>query len=71
MNINLSIIGLVAVVYILLIVRLSYYLGKRKTQAPKLATFWGVILAFIPPFALIYIIALLIKDDVVPGNNLG
>ncbi|RUO68751.1 hypothetical protein [Idiomarina ramblicola] len=43
---------------------LSYYLGKRKTQTPKLATLIGFILAFIPPLALIYIAVLVIKDDV-------
>ncbi len=56
-------------VFVLLIGILSYYLGKRKTQTPKLATFFGVILAFIPPLALLYIIILIIKNDIQPVNN--
>ena len=50
--------------FIPLIGFLSYYLGKRKTQTPKLATFFGVLLAFIPPFALLYIMVLIVKNDV-------
>ncbi len=56
-------------VFVLLIGILSYYLGKRKTQTPKLTAFLGVLLAFVPPFALLYIIVLIIKNDIQPVNN--
>lgn len=56
-------------VFVLLIGILSYYLAKRKTQSPKLATFFRVILAFIPPLALLYILVLIIKNDIQPVNN--
>ena len=56
-------------VFVLLIGILSYYLGKRKTQTPKLTAFLGGLLAFVPPFALLYIIVLIIKNDIQPVNN--
>ncbi|MBE91674.1 MULTISPECIES: hypothetical protein [Idiomarina] len=64
MNINATLLGQVILIFIPIIVILSYYLGKRKTQTPKLATLIGLILAFIPPLALIYVAALVIKNDV-------
>jgi 4-amino-4-deoxy-L-arabinose transferase-like glycosyltransferase len=64
LNINATLLGQVILIFIPIIVILSYYLGKRKTQTPKLATLIGFILAFIPPLALVYIAALVIKNDV-------
>ncbi|HAS13865.1 MULTISPECIES: hypothetical protein [Idiomarina] len=64
MNFNATLLGQVILIFIPIIVILSYYLGKRKTQTPKLATLIGLILAFIPPLALIYVAALVIKNDV-------
>ncbi|MGM0428769.1 MAG: hypothetical protein ACQEQ2_00520 [Pseudomonadota bacterium] len=64
MNFNATLLGQVILIFIPIIVILSYYLGKRKTQTPKLATLIGFILAFIPPLALVYIAALVIKNDV-------
>jgi 4-amino-4-deoxy-L-arabinose transferase-like glycosyltransferase len=64
LNFNATLLGQVILIFIPIIVILSYYLGKRKTQTPKLATLIGLILAFIPPLALIYVAALVIKNDV-------
>ena len=64
MNFNATLLGQVILIFIPIIVILSYYLGKRKTQTPKLATLIGLTLAFIPPLALIYVAALVIKNDV-------
>lgn len=69
MNINATLYGQVVVVLLLIMAVLSYYLGKRKTQTPKLATFLGILLAFIPPFALLYIMVLIVKNDVVATKN--
>ena len=43
---------------------LSYYLGKRKTNTPKIATLIGVLLSLIPPLGLIYLAALVLKKDI-------
>lgn len=64
MNINATFLGQVVLVFLPIMAVLSYYLGKRKTQTPMLATFFGIVLALIPPFALLYIMALIIKNDV-------
>lgn len=69
MGISGSILGQLFIGFIGLIGFLSYYLGKRKTQTPKLTAFLGVLLAFVPPFALLYIIVLIIKNDIQPVNN--
>lgn len=63
MDINATLIGQSLLFFIPIMGFLSYYLGKRKTQSPKLATFFGILLAFIPPFAFLYIMVLLVKDD--------
>ncbi|WP_394147089.1 hypothetical protein [Shewanella atlantica] len=64
MNINASVMGQVILFTAVVSGILSFYLGKRKTQTPILATVIGVILSFIPPLALIYLAALVLKNDV-------
>ncbi|WP_223295916.1 hypothetical protein [Shewanella sediminis] len=54
MNINATILGQVIFFTAILVGILSFYLGKRKTQTPILATVIGIILSLIPPFALVY-----------------
>ncbi|WP_299788928.1 hypothetical protein [uncultured Shewanella sp.] len=68
MNINASVMGQVILFTAVISGILSFYLGKRKTQTPILATVIGVILSFIPPLALIYLAALVLKNDV---NQVG
>lgn len=63
MNINATLVGEFLVVFLPAIAALSYYLGKRKTKSPALTTFVGVLLALIPPLALIYVGALSFKND--------
>lgn len=64
MNINATILGQVVLFTAVVAGILSFYLGKRKTQTPILATIIGVILSFIPPLALVYLAALVLKNDV-------
>jgi len=68
MNINATILGQVILFTAVVVGILSFYLGKRKTQTPVLATIIGIILSFIPPLALVYLAALVLKNDV---NQLG
>jgi hypothetical protein len=51
-------------VFVLVVGALSYYLGRRKTQTPVLAGLLGVVLCIIPPFALVYLVVLVLKKDV-------
>jgi len=43
---------------------ISYKLGQLKTDNAKAAAITGFLLSFIPPFAVIYIAVLLLKEDV-------
>jgi hypothetical protein len=49
---------------------LSYYLGKRKTSNPKIATLIGVALCITPPLNLAYLIVLILKNDIVVNKKL-
>ena len=42
----------------------AYRLGQTKTNNPRAAAFIGFFLSFLPPFALIYLVVLLLKNDV-------
>ena len=55
---------LIAISFISLMTWASYKLGTRKTDDPKKAAMIGFFLSFIPPFALIYVAVLLMKEDV-------
>lgn len=63
MNISATLIGQLILVLMLVAGAFSYYLGRRKTQTPVLAALLGVVLAVIPPFALLYLLVLLFKKD--------
>ena len=64
MNINATLLGEIMFVFVLVMGALSYYLGRRKTQTPVLAGLLGVALSIIPPFALIYLVVLVLKKDI-------
>lgn len=49
---------------------LSYYLGKRKTNDPKVIALVGVLLCITPPLNLVYLFVLTLKNDEVPDNNI-
>jgi hypothetical protein len=48
---------------------LSYYLGKRKTNNPKVVALVGVLLCITPPLNLVYLFVLTLKNDEVPDNK--
>ena len=60
LSILLPIIG---IAYISLMTWLSYKLGTTKTDNAKTAAITGFFLSFIPPFVLIYLVILLLKED--------
>ena len=72
MNINATLFGQIVVVLALIMAGLCYYLGKRKTQTMLLAAVVGVLTAFIPPLALLYLAALVLKNDIrLAGQDLS
>ncbi|MCT6699775.1 hypothetical protein [Rheinheimera sp. 4Y26] len=69
MNISAALIGQLILVLMLVTGACSYYLGRRKTQTPVLAAVLGVVLAVIPPFALLYLLVLWFKKDVASAST--
>ena len=63
MDINLTLWGWIVGVYFLSMISLSYYLGKKKTDMPIIATFIGGGFTLIPPLLLIYLAVLLFKKN--------
>lgn len=70
MNINITFVGELIFYSMFVVGGLSYYLGIRKTSSPKIATLIGVVLCITPPLNLVYLIVLMLKDEVVISNKL-
>jgi Mn2+/Fe2+ NRAMP family transporter len=68
MNIDATLYGEIVIGFIIVVSILSFYLGKRKTTTPKLASLIGALLSFIPPLALIYLVVLVLKRDINQNN---
>jgi len=70
MNINATLIGELVFYSMFFVGPLSYYLGKRKTSTPKIATLIGVILCITPPLNIVYLIVLVLKNDIESNPNI-
>ena len=64
MYINATILGGFLVVSVIAIGFFSYFLAKRKTTTPILATALGCVLATVPPLGVIYLVILVCKNDI-------
>jgi len=64
MNINATLLIEIVLISIVVIGILSFYLGKRKTNSPKIVALVGVLLSTIPPLGLIYLAVLVLKNDI-------
>ena len=51
------------VVWLPLAITTIVHLAGRKTDNPRLTIAWGMVAALFPPLGLIFILALLLKDD--------
>jgi hypothetical protein len=70
MNINVTLLGEIVFISMFIVGGFSYYLGKRKTSTPKMAALIGVLLCIIPPLNIVYLIVLMLKNDVVTGSSI-
>jgi hypothetical protein len=70
MNINATLLGEIVFFSMFIVGALSYYLGKRKTSTPKIATLIGVLLCITPPLNIIYLIVLMLKNDLVVSSSI-
>ena len=69
-NINVTLLGEIIFYSMFIVGALSYYLSKRKTTSPKIATLIGVLLCLTPPLNIVYIIVLMLKKDVDVNSNI-
>lgn len=67
MDFNATLVGQLIVIFALVVGVISYFIGRRKTQSPIMAGVLGAVLSIIPLFGLIYLVVLMLKNDV----NLG
>lgn len=56
-------IFLTYIAFLLFVMGMSYKLGQTKTDNPRFAALIGFFLALFPPFGLIYLAVLAIKED--------
>jgi len=70
MNINATLLGELVLFSMFIVGGLSYYLAKRKTTNPKIATLIGVLLCVTPPLNIVYLIVLLLKNDITPNKTI-
>ncbi|MDU0114133.1 hypothetical protein RT723_14255 [Psychrosphaera aquimarina] len=70
MDIGITFYGQLVFYSMFIVGGLSYYLGKRKTNDPKVIALVGVLLCITPPLNLVYLFVLTLKNDEVPDNNI-
>lgn len=63
MTISLGLLGLLYVVWLVVAIPTVAHLAGRKTDTRALTTAWGVIAALVPIIGLLFILAMLLKDD--------
>jgi hypothetical protein len=59
----LSILIIIFILFCAFVTWSAYRLGQTKTENAKTAAIIGFVLAFFPPFALVYLLILLLKND--------
>ncbi len=70
MNLNVTLYGEIVFYSMFIVGGLSYYLGKRKTNNPKVVALIGVLLCLTPPLNIVHLIVLSIKNDIVPNKEI-
>ena len=63
MNMTLSSMGATYVIWLLLAIPTVVHLAGRKTDTRSLTLLWGIVAALFPPFGMLFILALLLKND--------
>lgn len=67
---NATLIGqLILPLFAIVVAVISFNLGKRKTTSPILVSILGFFSGLVPPIALVYLIALVLKKDIVEIDN--
>ncbi|UJF21340.1 hypothetical protein [Shewanella sp. OMA3-2] len=69
MNINVTVLGQLLIVWIPISTIIIALLARRKTETPVLMTVIGFITSFIPLISIIIMIVLILKKDIVVTDN--
>lgn len=56
-------VGVAWAIWFLVAVPTILHLAGRKTETKQLTVLWGIIATLIPPVGLLFILALLLKND--------
>jgi hypothetical protein len=67
---NITFIGELVFYSMFIVGAISYYLGKRKTTTPIIATLVGIGLCILPPLNIVYLIVLMLKNDVSSNSDI-
>ncbi len=65
----MTLLGQTVVIWAFIATIITYMLAKRKTETPILATVIGFFAAFVPPISMLYIIILVLKNDVTKKDS--
>ena len=68
MEINMALLGQLLAVWVVFATVLTYILVKKKTETPMIATMIGFVLSFLPPISIIYLIVLVLKNDIISNE---
>ena len=63
MSISAELAGMVFFAWLVLAIPTIVHLAGRKTDTRALTMFWGIVAVLVPVFGLLFILALLLKDD--------
>lgn len=63
MEISLAGTGAFFAAWLVFAIPTVIHLAGRKTDTRLLTIFWGIVASVIPPLGLLFILALLLKDD--------
>jgi mannose/fructose/N-acetylgalactosamine-specific phosphotransferase system component IID len=63
MTIPTGLAGVLFATWLAIAIPTVVHLAGRKTDTRMLTIFWGVVAALVPVFGLLFILALLLKDD--------
>lgn len=59
----MDLLGVLYVAWLVIAIPTTVHLAGRKTDTRTLTIAWGVIAALVPVFGLLFILAMLLKDD--------
>ena len=63
MSIHAGLAGVLYLTWLVFAISTVIHLAGRKTDTRALTIFWGIVAALVPVFGLLFILALLLKDD--------